>query len=357
MESKLFTPLKLRDVTFPNRIGMSPMCQYSAINGFVDEWHLVHYGARATGRAGVIIMEAAAIRPDGRITTQDLGLWDDAHVKELARVAEFIREQDVVPGIQLAHAGRKASTLQPWHGGNYATPDLGGWLPIWSASTLPFDTNSATPQALSQAQIATFVAEFAAAAERAAQAGMQVVELHAAHGYLLHQFLSPLTNRREDEYGGSFENRTRFTREAVVAVRRAWPQHLPLFVRLSATDWVPGGWDLEQSVELARWLKALGVDLVDCSSGGLVPDAQIPVAPGFQVPFAAEIRRSAAIATAAVGLITEVAQAERIIAEESADLILMGRQLLRDPLWPHRAARELQANHPHPVQYARAIPQ
>ena len=355
MDKQLFEEFKLREVVFANRIGLSPMCQYSAMEGQASDWHLAHYGARAVGRLGLALMEAAAVLPEGRISAGDLGLWDDRQIAGLVRCVDFMRSQGVVAGIQLAHAGRKASTMAPWLGGASAKPGEGGWSPLWGPSALPFDENSQTPLALTEEQIATVPAAFAAAATRARLAGFQVVEVHAAHGYLLHQFLSPLTNRRSDHYGGSFENRIRLTCEVVAAVRTAWPAKLPLFVRISATDWVEGGWDLEQSIRLARELKALGVDLIDTSSGGLTPDASIPVAPGFQVPFAEAIRREAGIATAAVGLIREPDQADRIVREGQADLVLLGRQLLREPYWPLRAARELGASLPPPPQYARAI--
>jgi 2,4-dienoyl-CoA reductase-like NADH-dependent reductase (Old Yellow Enzyme family) len=353
--AELFSALKIRSVTIPNRIGVSPMCQYSSEDGFVSEWHAVHYGSRAAGRAGLVFTEAAAVTPDGRISPNDLGVWSDAHVDGLARCVRFIREQGSVAGIQLAHAGRKASTLPPWQGSGAAPVQAGGWSPIWAPSALPFGPASAVPQALGVEQIRALASAFAAAAQRAHAAGFQVAEVHAAHGYLLHQFLSPLTNRRTDTYGGPFENRTRAVREVVAAVRQVWPEELPLFIRISATDWAEGGWDLEQSVALARLLKPLGVDLVDCSSGGLLPDVRIPVAPGYQVPFAERLRREAGVATAAVGLIREPAQAEQIVRQGQADLVLLGRQMLREPYWPQRAARELGAPVPHPIQYARAI--
>ena len=351
----LFTPLKIRSVTLRNRIGVSPMCQYSSLDGFATDWHLVHLGSRAVGGAGLVMTEAAAVSPDGRISPKDLGIWTDPHVEGLARCARFIHEHGAAAGIQLAHAGRKASTPPPWEKGQTLSENDGGWRPVWAPSAIAFSPESAVPQALSVHQIRDVVSSFALAAGRALDAGFRVVEIHAAHGYLLHEFLSPLSNRRTDEYGGSFENRTRMVREVVVAVRRTWPDDLPLFVRISATDWADGGWDADQSVELARQLKRLGVDLVDCSSGGLVPGASVPVAPGYQVPFAERIRREADIATSAVGLIREPLMAAEIIQRGQADLVLLARQMLREPYWPQRAARQLAVPVPHPIQYGRAI--
>lgn len=353
--SALFSPLTLRRLALGNRIGVSPMCQYSAENGRASEWHVVHYGSRAVGGAGLVLSEAVAVAPEGRISSKDLGLWDDEQAVGLARLVRFLREHGAVAGVQLAHAGRKASTQPPWEGGKPADAAGGGWSPIWGPSALAFSPESVVPLALGEPEIRRVVDAFAAASRRALAAGVQVAEIHAAHGYLLHQFLSPLSNRRTDAYGGSFENRTRLVREVVEAVRRVWPEALPLFVRLSATDWAEGGWDVDQTVALARQLKTLGVDLVDVSSGGLLPNVKIPVAPGYQVPFAARVRREAEVATAAVGLIREPAQAEQIVREGQADLVLLGRQMLREPYWPQRAARELGAPVPHPVQYGRAV--
>ena len=349
----LFTPLTLRGLTLPNRIAVSPMCQYQAVDGRVNDWHLVHLGGLAQGGAGLVITEATAVRPEGRISPEDLGLWNDAQAEGLARIVRFIAAQGAVPGIQLAHAGRKASSPAPWKGSGSIPPVAGGWTPV-APSARPFDAGWTVPTALDAAGLQGVIRAFAEAARRALAAGFQVVEVHAAHGYLLHQFLSPLSNHREDAYGGSFENRTRLVREVVSAVRAAWPEHLPLFVRLSATDWAEGGWNLDQSVELAKRLKALGVDLVDCSSGGLVPRAEIPLGPGYQVPFAARIRAEAGLPTGAVGLITEPGQAEAILAQASADLILLGRELLRDPRWPLRAAKVLGAEGRWPDPYLRA---
>jgi len=349
----LFDPLQLRGLALPNRVGASPMCQYSSEDGLAGDWHLVHLGGLAQGGCGLVLTEAAAVVPEGRISPQDLGIWNDAQLEPLARVMRFVRAQGAVAGIQLAHAGRKAGTAAPWLGGGPLAPDQGGWQGV-SAGPEPFDAGWTAPRALDEAGLAQVVAAFAAAAGRALAAGFQVAELHGAHGYLLHQFLSPLSNPRTDRWGGSFTNRTRLLREAAAAVRNVWPGHLPVLVRLSATDWTEGGWDLEQTVVLARELRALGVDLVDCSSGGNVPRAQIPLAPGYQVPFAARVRREAGVATAAVGLITGAAQAQAVVAAGEADLVLLGRELLRNPRWPLAAARELGVTVPWPKQYARA---
>ena len=352
----LFEPLALRAVTLRNRIALSPMCQYSAVEGRATDWHLVHLGARALGGVGMVIFEATAVEPLGRISAADLGLWDDAQVEPLARVVRFVEQAGAVSCLQLAHAGRKASMRVPWdQGGAPHLPVSGGW-PGVAPSALAFGPGYAVPMPLDEAGIADVIAAFAAATRRARSAGFRSVEVHAAHGYLLHQFLSPLANRRDDRWGGSFENRTRLVREVVTAVRSAWPEELPLLVRISATDWVPGGWDVEQSVELARLLKGLGVDLVDTSSGALVPDAQMPVGPGFQVPFAERLRREAGIATGAVGLIVSPHQAEHILRTGQADLVLLGRELLREPEWPLRAARELGAEGPWPRPYLRGKP-
>ncbi len=352
-ESNLFQPLKLRGVVLRNRVGVSPMCQYSSRDGYADEWHLVHLGGRAVGGAGLVFTEATAVTAEGRISPEDLGLWKDEHVEFLGRITRFVIDHGAVPGIQLAHAGRKASTAAPWLGGRPVPPEKGGWQPV-APSALPFEPHWPTPRMLDEEGIRSVVAAFRESAARAREAGFRVVEIHAAHGYLVHEFLSPLSNRRGDAYGGSFENRIRLAREITVAVREVWPQEYPLFVRISATDWVEGGWDLEQSIELARVLGPLGVDAVDCSSGGLVPDARIPVGPAFQVPFARDIRRDARIATAAVGMITEPRQAEEILARGDADLVLLARQFLREPYWPLRAARELAAPAEWPPQYRRA---
>ncbi len=353
--SGLFDPLQIRDVAFRNRIGVSPMCQYSSTDGFAGDWHLAHLGCRAVGGAGLVMTEACAILPEGRISPSDLGIWSDAHIEPLARCARFIAEHGAAPGIQLAHAGRKASTAVPWKGHHPLSETQGGWRPVVAPSPIPFDADSPVPAALAVAEIPGIVSAFARAARRALQAGFRLVEIHAAHGYLLHEFLSPLSNRRTDAYGGSLENRARLVRETVQAVRRVWPENLPLFIRISATDWVEGGWDIAQSVELARQVKPLGVDLVDCSSGALVPGAVIPAAPGYQVPFAERIRREAGLPTAAVGLIREAGQADQIIRQGQADIVLLARQMLREPYWPLNAARELGVKIDWPVQYARAV--
>jgi len=351
--SRLFQSLALRGLTLPNRIAVSPMCQYQAVDGVAQDWHLVHLGGLAQGGAGLVITEATAVVPEGRISPDDLGLWNDAQAEALGRIVRFIAAHGAVPGIQLAHAGRKASNPAPWKGSGSLPVAKGGWVPV-APSALPFDAGWTVPTALDATGIARVVQAFVDAAHRALAAGFQVAEVHAAHGYLLHQFLSPLTNHRQDGYGGSFEGRTRLLREVVAAVRDIWPERLPLFVRLSATDWVEGGWNLDQSVALAKALNDLGVDLVDCSSGGLVPRAEIPLGPGYQVPFAARIRAEAGLATGAVGLITDPEQAEAILAQGSADLVLLGRELLRDPRWPLRAAQALKAEVPWPASYARA---
>ena len=339
----LFAPLALRSVTLRNRMAVSPMCQYSAAEGRANDWHLVHLGARAAGGAGLVIAEATAVEARGRISPADLGLWEDAQIEPLARIVRFVEAQGAAAGIQLAHAGRKASTHAPWDGWEAVAP-----------SPIPFAEGHPTPAALDEAGLRGVVAGFVAATRRAHAAGFRVVEVHAAHGYLLHQFLSPLANRRTDAYGGGFENRTRLVREVVAAVRGAWPEALPLLVRISATDWVEGGWDIDQSVELCRALRGLGVDLVDVSSGGQVPNARVPVGPGYQTAFAARIRREAAIATGAVGMIIAPEQADHVIRSEQADLVLLARELLRDPNFPLRAARALGREGPWPKQYLRA---
>ncbi|MFZ1376737.1 MAG: NADH:flavin oxidoreductase/NADH oxidase [Geothrix sp.] len=351
--SHLFRPLTLRGLTLPNRIAVSPMCQYSSLEGLPNDWHLVHLGGLAQGGAGLVLTEAAAVLPEGRISPDDLGLWSDVQAEALAPSVRFIKGQGAVPGIQLAHAGRKASAFSPWKGSGSVPAGAGGWTPV-APSALPFDSTWTVPMELDESGIKAVIRAFAYATRRALAAGFEVVELHAAHGYLLHQFLSPLTNHRTDGYGGSFEGRTRLVREVTTAVRAVWPGNLPLFVRISATDWVEGGWDPDQSVELAKILKGLGVDLVDCSSGGLSPHQKILLGPGYQVPFADRIRTEAGLPTGAVGLITEPEQAEQILAEGSADLVLLARELLRDPRWPLRAAQALGAEVPWPAQYARA---
>jgi 2,4-dienoyl-CoA reductase-like NADH-dependent reductase (Old Yellow Enzyme family) len=350
----LFEPLALRGLTLPNRIFVSPMCEYSSSDGFANEWHVVHLGSRAVGGAGLVLTEATAVTPEGRISPEDLGLWKDAHIEMLSRITRFIKHQQRPCGIQLAHAGRKGSTRRPWDG-HGAIEDGRGWQPV-GPTTEPFADGYPRPAALDETGIRDIVCSFRDAARRALEAGFDVVEVHAAHGYLLHEFMSPLSNTRTDRYGGSFDNRIRFCLEVVDAIRSVWPDAQPLFVRLSCSDWVEGGWDIDQSVELARRLKQHGADLIDCSSGGNVARAPIAIAPGYQVPFAERIRRDAGIATGAVGLITEAAQANGIISAGHADAVLLARELLRDPYFPLRAARELGAAIDWPAQYLRAAP-
>jgi 2,4-dienoyl-CoA reductase-like NADH-dependent reductase (Old Yellow Enzyme family) len=351
--SLLFDSLTIRGITFRNRIAVSPMCEYSAVNGLPNDWHLVHLGSRAVGGAALVVTEATAVAPEGRITPLDTGIYNHETQAAWEPIARFIKEQGAVAGIQLAHAGRKASTAAPWDGGKLLTEEQGGWSPV-SASAERFTEGYGMPVALDLGGIAHIVASFKAAATRALEAGFEVIELHAAHGYLIHQFLSPLSNKRTDEYGGSFENRTRLAREITSAVREVWPDSHPLFIRVSATDWVEGGWTPEDTVELAKALKPLGVDLVDCSSGGNVATASIPVKPGYQVPFAHKVKSEADILTGAVGMITEPAQANQIIEQGEADIVLLARELLRDPYWPRRAAAALGDTLTAPKQYGRA---
>jgi 2,4-dienoyl-CoA reductase-like NADH-dependent reductase (Old Yellow Enzyme family) len=352
----LFDPLAIREVKFANRVFVSPMCQYSSHDGYANDWHLVHLGSRAVGGAGLVITEATAVLPEARISPQDLGIWADGHIETLSRIVSFIHEQGSIPGMQLAHAGRKASTRRPWEGQGKIPESEGGWKKVVAPSALPFADTYPMPRVLTTEGIQKVVSAFAAAARRACQAGFRVIEIHAAHGYLIHEFLSPLSNTRADDYGGSFENRTRLCREIVAAVRSAWPKELPLFVRISATDWIDGGWNIDESVKLAGQLKRMGVDLIDCSSGGNAPHAKIPVGPGYQTAFAERIRREADIMTGAVGMITSAVQAEHIIRTEQADAVIMAREFLRDPYWPLRAARELDQPIAWPVQYLRAAP-
>jgi len=327
------------------------MCQYSSEDGLANDWHLVHLGSRASGGVGLVIVEATAVTPEGRITPGDMGIWDDRHVEPLARIVRFLESQGAAPGIQLAHAGRKASCDVPWRGGTpILDPAQGGW-PVVGPSAIPFDERSPVPRELTEAEIDGVVDAFEAAARRALDAGFRLIEIHAAHGYLLHEFLSPLSNRRTDRYGGSLENRTRLVRRVAERLRGAIPDAVPLFTRISATDWIEGGWDVEQSIELAKALKALGVDLIDCSSGALAPGAKIPVAPGYQAPFARRIREGAGIATGAVGLISDRTQAEMLVANEEADLVLLGRELLREPYWALDAMREAGREVSWPVPY------
>lgn len=351
--SHLFAPLTFRSVTLRNRICVSPMCQYSSMDGFANDWHVVHLGSRATGGAALVVAEATAVEARGRISPSDLGLWKDEHIEPLARIVRFIHDQGAVAGIQLAHAGRKASTKRPWDGMGVVLDNEGGWLPV-APSDIPFNAGDPSPHALTREEIRDVIAAFAAATRRARIAGFRLIEIHAAHGYLLHQFLSPLANRRNDEYGGSFENRTRLTREVVTAVRAEWPQNLPLFIRISATDWIEGSWSVDDSIALVRQLVPLGIDLIDCSSGGLAPGAKIPIGPGYQTPLAARIRQETGIRTGAVGMIVAPAQADHIIRTAQADVVFLARAMLRNPYWPLHAGAELRQPVPWPPQYLRA---
>ncbi|MFM2369691.1 MAG: hypothetical protein RL619_2001, partial [Bacteroidota bacterium] len=350
MSSNLFSPLQIKTITLKNRIVISPMCQYSAIDGFANDWHLVHLGSRATGGAGLIIQEATAVSPEGRISPGDLGLWKDEHIEKMQVINQFIVNQNSVPGIQLAHAGRKGSAAAPWEGGGSLDETQGGWDTI-APSAVPYHENEKTPIALDKTGIEKVVSDFKSATKRAVQAGFQVLEIHAAHGYLLHEFFSPLSNFRMDEYGGSFENRIRLTLDVVEAVQSEWPENLPLFVRISATDWAEGGWNIEESVQLSKILKEKGVDLIDVSSGGLVSHQQIPLGPNYQVPFAERIKKETAIMTGALGLITASSQAAEIIATGQADLVLFARESLRNPNLGLTFAQELQADIQWPKQY------
>jgi len=355
--SALFEPLTLRGLTLKNRIVVSPMCQYSAQDGFANDWHLVHLGSRAVGGAGLLIQEATAVSPEGRITPEDLGIWKDEHVEFLKRINQFIAAQGSVPGVQLAHAGRKASTYTSWLGpGHGAVPEAAGGWQVVAPSALPFADDYPRPMALDVVGIKKVIADFRSASVRSLAAGFRVIEIHAAHGYLLHEFLSPLSNQRTDTYGGSFENRIRLLLEVTAAVRQAVPEDFPLFVRISATDWAKGGWTADESVQLAIRLRELGVDLVDCSTGGNVEKATIPVGPGYQVAFAERIKRETGLPTGAVGLITTPEEAEKIVADGHADLVLLAREELRDPYFPLHAAHALGASVAWPVQYERAKP-
>lgn len=354
--SALFQTLQLRDTTIPNRVWMPPMCQYSAapqgpLAGVPGDWHFAHYGARAVGGTGLIVVEATGVSPEGRISPQDLGLWNDTQVEAFRRITGFLRSQGTVPAIQLAHAGRKASTAQPWKGGAPVGPDAHGWQPM-APSALAFDERHPVPTELTTARIQEIVGQFADAARRALAAGFEIVEIHGAHGYLIHEFLSPHSNHRTDAYGGSYENRTRFALEVVDAVREVWPDDKPLFFRVSATDWLEeGGWTPDDTVRFAHDLRAHGIDLLDVSTGGNVPRVRIPTGPGYQVPFAARLKADAPLRVAAVGLITDVEQAEKILANGEADAVLLGRELLRDPSWAQHAARELGEDVRMPDQY------
>lgn len=353
--SKLFEKFKLRELTFRNRIWVSPMCQYSSRDGMPTDWHLVHLGSRAVGGAGLVVMEATAVSPEGRISPSDAGIWSDAHAEDYKKITKFIKSQGAIAGIQIAHAGRKASTAEPWNGGKEVKEENGGWQTV-APSAIRFAEDYPMPREMTKEDIEKATNDFVAAARRSVEAGFEVIEIHAAHGYLFHEFLSPLSNKRTDEYGGSLENRMRFPLAAAVKVREAIPENLPVFVRISATDWNEGGWDLRQSIEFCKKLKEIGIDLIDVSTGGNVPYAKIPVAPNYQVPFAAEIREKAEIVTAAVGMITEAKQAEEILQTGKADAIFMARQFLREPYFPFYAAHELGETIDYvPRQYGRAI--
>ena len=354
-EIDLLSPLTIRNITFRNRVGMSPMCQYSAEEGMANDWHLVHLGSRAVGGAALVMVEATAVLREGRITPGDMGIWEDKHIAPLARIASFIQSQGSVPGIQLAHAGRKASCSEPWRGGiALKSKEVGGW-PIYAPSAIAFDEGSPIPIALEEADIRSIVNAFEDAARRALEAGFKVIEIHAAHGYLLHEFLSPISNKRNDQYGGSLENRARLLMHISASLKKMIPNEFPLFVRISATDWLENGWDIEQSLLLARLLKQQDVDLIDVSSGGMVPKTHIPVGKGYQTPFARRIREEAGIKTAAVGLITEAQHANEIVTSGEADFVFLGRELLRDPYWVLQAEREFGNDPTWPLQYGYAV--
>jgi 2,4-dienoyl-CoA reductase-like NADH-dependent reductase (Old Yellow Enzyme family) len=351
----LFTPLKIRDITLRNRIAVSPMCQYSCDDGFATDWHLVHLGSRAVGGAGLVMAEATGVTARGRITPGDLGIYHDQHIAMLSRIADFIKQHGAAPGIQIAHAGRKGSCYVPWENNGAPIPlDGGGWV-TEAPSAVAFREGEPVPEALTKAGIDVVVKAFGAAAQRALTAGFEVLEIHGAHGYLINEFMSPLSNRRTDEYGGVFENRIRFLLETVAEVRAVWPERFPLWLRISATDWKEGGWTIDDSVRLAAELVTRGVDLIDCSSGGLAPDAKIQLGPGYQVPFSERIRKDTGILTGAVGMITDPQQGEQIIASGQADVISLAREFLRDPYWPLHAARALGQEQAPPVQYSRAF--
>lgn len=351
--SVLFSPISIKDLTLRNRITISPMCQYTSEDGFANDWHLVHLGSRTVGGAGLIIQEATAVSPEGRISPGDLGLYSDEHIEPLKRITSFIHKHGAIAAIQLAHAGRKASCARPWDGGQQIKPEDGGWTTL-APSPVGFYPDDNLPAELDEAGIEKVISDYKAAAARALKAGYKIVEIHAAHGYLLHEFLSPLSNRRSDQYGGCFENRIRLISEVVEEVKKVWPGDLPLFVRISATDWVEKGWDSNEAVNLCKILKEKGVDLIDCSSGGMVPEAKIPVGPGFQVPFSERIKKECGILTGAVGLITDVNQAEDILSNNQADLILLGRESLRNPYFPLQGAATTQDEITWPLQYVRA---
>lgn len=352
--SSIFSALKIRNIVLNNRIVMPPMCQYSAINGYSNEWHFVHYSTRVIGGCGAIIQEATAVVPEGRITYGDLGIWEDEQIGNLKRITSFMENMGTIPGIQLAHAGRKASCGLPWNGGYQLKEGINSWQTV-SASSIPFQEGDEAPTELSHEEIVNIVKAFGDAADRSIKAGYKIIEIHAAHGYLIHQFLSPMTNRRTDRYGGTFENRIRILLDIVGIIQGKMNDDLSLWVRISATDWTEGGWDLEQSVKLAHLLKEKGVDVVDVSSGGNLPNAKIPVKPGYQIPFAEEIKKSAGILTGAVGMITEVEQAEQILENGQSDIVLLGRELLRNPYFTINAAVKSGEQHTSPVQYERAF--
>ncbi len=352
----LFSPLQIRDITLRNRIAVSPMCQYSSSDGFASDWHLVHLGSRAVGGAGMVMLEATAVVSEGRISPDDLGIWKDEHIDKLKQISTFLKEHGSSPAIQLAHAGRKASMPKPWDVRRNAVPvDDGGWDQVYGPSALPFAAGYLTPVQMTRKDIESVIEAFADAAQRSLAAGFEIIELHAAHGYLMHQFLSPLSNQRTDEFGGSYENRTRLVKQVATRLRQVWPESLPLIVRISATDWVEGGWTPDQSIRLSQELKELGVDMIDCSSGGNLARATIPVGPGYQVPFAESIRK-AGVPSIAVGLITDASQANEIVTSGQADVVMLARELLRDPYWPLHAALALGIDIPWPDQYARAKP-
>ena len=353
MEAKLFAPLTLKSVTLKNRIVVSPMCQYSSTDGFANDWHLVHLGSRAVGGAGLVITEATAVVPEGRISPDDLGIWKDEHIAGLKRITTFIEQYNAVAGIQLAHAGRKASFNSSWKGGQQLKTKEGGWQTV-APSPIPFNESDMVPHEMTIAEIEQSVLTFGHAARRAKEAGFKLIEIHGAHGYLVNEFLSPISNHRTDEYGGSFENRCRFLMNIIDAIKKEWPENLPLLVRISSTDWTEGGWTIDDSVRLAQELKTKSIDLIDCSSGGNVPKAKIPVGPGYQVPFAAQVKKEAGIMTGAVGMIDNAKQAEEILEKGEADLILLAREFLRDPYFPLHASKALQHDLEWPVQYQRA---
>jgi 2,4-dienoyl-CoA reductase-like NADH-dependent reductase (Old Yellow Enzyme family) len=351
--SKLFAPFKIRNVEFRNRIFVSPMCQYSADDGIPNDWHFVHLCSRSVGGAGLVMVEATAVSPEGRITINDLGIWNEKQLDAFKRITSFIESNGAVPGIQLAHAGRKASTSPPWKGGIYVEIKDGGWETI-APSPIAFDKGYAIPHEMTIDEIEMLVKNFVFAAEKAQKAGFRIIEIHMAHGYLLHQFLSPVSNLRKDQYGGNIEGRMNLPLRVAKAVRKVWPESLPVFVRISASDWLDEGWDIEQSIQLAKELGKIGIDLIDCSSGGIVSYAKIPAGPGYQVPFSAAIRKATGIATGAVGLILAAQQAEQILVCNEADVVFLAREMLRDPYWPIHAAKELGSDVKWPVQYERA---